>query len=170
MTRLAVILAFLGCLGFALAQGDQAAKSTSAEQKKPSAHKAGGMRDQGGTKEAIMDMEKKLRDAALKGDASVLQQSLAEGYHSISAVDGQAHTKDESVNNLKQGKLKYQNINVSDDDVQVFSPTLAIAHGLADVKGSINGQDFSGRYHYSRTWMKHNGKWEAVWFQSTKLP
>jgi hypothetical protein len=71
---------------------------------------------------------------------------------------------------LKAGKVKYQSIDVSDQDVQVFGPTLAIAHGVADVKGTLNGQDFSGKFHFSRTWMKHNGKWQAIWFQTTKLP
>lgn len=170
MKRLALIFAFLACFGFALAQGEKGESSASAGQKKPHAHKASGMADQGGTKGAVMDMEKKLRDAALKGDASVLQQSLADDYHSISAVDGQAHTKDEGIENLKSGKVKYQSIDVSDTDVQMFGPTVAVVHGVADVKGTINGQDFSGKYHFSRTWMKHAGKWMAIWFQTTKMP
>jgi hypothetical protein len=121
-------------------------------------------------KSAVMDMEHKLREAALKGDASVLQQWLADNYHSVSAVDGQAHTKDEAVSNLKDGKQKYQSIEPSNEDVQVFAPTLAIAHGVADVKGTMNGQDFSGKFHYARTWMKRGSKWQAIWFQTTKMP
>ena len=168
MRRLILLVTFLAGCAFALAQADKDAKSTPEEQKKTE-HKAASTGNSA-AKDAVMDAEHKLREATLKNDADAVQQFLASDYHSVSAVDGQAHTKDDVVNNLKQGNLKYQSIDVANEDVQVFEKDLAIAHGVADVKLTMNGKDGSGKYHFSRTWLKRNGKWQAVWFQSTKMP
>jgi len=168
MRRSILFVALLAACALALAQADKDAKSTPAEQKKAE-HKAASTGNSA-VKDAVMDAEKKLREATLKNDADAVPQFLASDYHSISAVDGQAHTKDDVVKNLKQGNLKYQSIDVSDEDVQVFEKDLAIAHGVADVKLTMNGKDGSGKYHFSRTWLKRNGKWQAVWFQTTRMP
>lgn len=167
MRRLILLVTLVAGCAFALAQADKDAKPTSAEHKKAE-HKAS--TGDSAAKDAVMDAEHKLREAALKNDAEAMQQFLASDYHSISAVDGQAHTRDDVLNNVKQGKLKYQSIEASNEDVQVFDKDLAIAHGVADVKLTMDGKDGSGKYHFSRTWLKRNGKWQAVWFQTTKLP
>jgi hypothetical protein len=37
------------------------------------------------------------------------------------------------------------------------------------VKLNVNGKPVDGRYHYGRVWTKRAGKWQAVWFQTTKV-
>ncbi len=167
MRRLILLVTLVAGCAFALAQADKDAKSKPAEKK--AEHKAASTGDSA-VKDAVIDAEKKLREATQKNDADGVQQFLAADYHSISAVDGQAHTKDDVVNSLKQGKLKYQSIEVANEDVQVFEKDLAIAHGVADAKFTMDGKDGTGKYHFSRTWLKRNGKWQAVWFQTTRMP
>lgn len=120
-------------------------------------------------KTAIGGMEKSLREATLKGDSSAAEKMLADDYHGFSAGTMSAVDKQTSVGNLKSGKAKYQSIDVSGDTVEVYSPGLAVAHGEASVKGTVNGKPIDGKYHYGRVWAKRAGKWQAVWFQTTKV-
>jgi len=120
-------------------------------------------------KSAVSGLDKSLRDATLKGDSSVAERVLAEDYHGFTAANMQPVDKNMTVNNLKSGKLKYSAIDVTSEDVQVYSPTLAVAHGEASVKGTLDGKSIDGKYHFGRVWTKRAGKWQAVWFQTTKI-
>ena len=120
-------------------------------------------------KDAVKKMETEIREATLKGDASPTEKYLADDFHGISGVTGQAYDKKEMVDRIKTGKNKYSQINVSDDDVVMYGPDVAVSHGMADVKMTVDGKDASGRYHYARTWVKRGGSWKAVWFQTSKM-
>jgi hypothetical protein len=121
-------------------------------------------------KESIKKMEQEIRDSQMKGDSSALEKYLADDSKTISGLNGQAYEKSKVIDRLKTGKSKYSQINISDDDVAIFGPNMAVSHGTADVKMNADGADVSGKYHYARTWMKRGGKWQAVWFQATKMP
>ena len=55
-----------------------------------------------------------------------------------------------------------------DETVHVYGNT-AVVTSTADVKGTNKGADISGTYQASRVWVKRNGKWQQVLFQSTKV-
>ena len=59
------------------------------------------------TETAILKAEQKLLEAALKGDAAVMQKMLANDYFGISAVTGEVATKEDSVRNYQTTRLKY---------------------------------------------------------------
>ena len=139
-----------------------------AQDKETAKHKSMGMGNDG-VKDAISAMEKTLREATVKGDSSVAEKMLADDYHGFSAASQSGTDKKTTVDNLKSGKLKYSSIDVASEDVQVYSPMLAVAHGEANVKGTMNGKAVDGKYHFGRVWTKRAGKWQAVWFQTTKV-
>ena len=122
-----------------------------------------------GVKDNIKKMENELRQGSLKGDSSAAEKYLADDFQSVSGATGKMSSKAEIIARLKSGATKYSQIDVSDEDVALYGNDLAIAHGVADVKLTMDGQDASGKYHFSRTWLKRNGKWQAIWFQSTKV-
>lgn len=125
--------------------------------------------DASAVKDAVKKMEGEMRAATLKGDTSANDKYLSDDYHAISGANGQAYDKKQINDRLKSGATKYSQINISNDDVVVFDHDMAISHGMADVKLTMDGKDASAKYHYSRIWMKRNGKWQAVWMQSTKV-
>jgi hypothetical protein len=139
-----------------------------AQEKEMGKHKGMGMGNDA-VKSAISAMEKSLREATVKGDSSAAEKMLADDYHGFSAASQSATDKKMTVDSLKGGKLKYSSIDVASEDVQVYSPTLAVAHGEANVKGTLNGKNVDGKYHFGRVWTKRAGKWQAVWFQTTKV-
>jgi hypothetical protein len=124
----------------------------------------------GSTEATIMQLDDKVRGAALKADVATIQDMFADDYVSISAVTGTTTTKADAVNNYKSGKLKYESIDATDVKVHVYGPTTALVTGKADVKGKLGDQDISGSYRFSRLYVKRGGKWQVVAFQSTKIP
>jgi hypothetical protein len=136
---------------------------------KAKGHEAHGSADAGAVKTAIQKMEEEMRQATLKGDPSALEKYAADDYHNISGATGQASDKKQSIERLKSGAAKYSQINVSDNDVQMYDDDMAISHGIVDLKLTLDGKDVSGKYHFARTWLKRHGKWQAVWLQSSKV-
>ncbi len=123
-----------------------------------------------GDEATILKLTEKIRDAALKGDASTVQELYADDFLSITAVAGLTSTKADAIDNFKSGKLKYESITASDVKVTFYSPTTALVTAKAEVKGTFGGQDLSGTYRSARLWVKRGGKWQVVFFQSTKVP
>ena len=118
----------------------------------------------------IMKLTEKIRDASLKGDVATFQELYADDLLSISAVTGTPSTKADAINNFKSGKLKYESLAVSDVAVRFYGPSTALVTNKTEAKGSLGGQDLSGTYRTARLWVKRGGKWQVVFFQSTKVP
>jgi ketosteroid isomerase-like protein len=124
----------------------------------------------GGVEATIMKLNDKIRAASLKGDAATIKDLYAEDFVSVSAITGAPSTKADLIENLKSGKLKYDSIDVSDAKVHMYGPTMALVTTKAEVKGKLGDQDISGTYRSSRLFVKRGGKWQVVFFQSTKVP
>lgn len=113
----------------------------------------------------IIDMERQAREASLHRDADFSQRALAEDYVAITPL-GQVTTKQDTVSARKSRQLRYDDINVTDMVVRIYGDT-AVVTARADVKGSQLGEDFSGPYRYTRVWVRHTGRWQAVSYQAT---
>jgi ketosteroid isomerase-like protein len=50
---------------------------------------------------------------------------------------------------------------LSDMTVHVYGNT-AVAAGANNLHGTYKGQDISGKYRFTDTWVKRNGKWQVV--------
>jgi ketosteroid isomerase-like protein len=81
---------------------------------------------------------------------------------------GRVTDKAQDKTDLSSGDLKFQSIEVSDLKVHVYGNT-AVAAGTSTIKGTYKGQDISGKYRFTDTWVKRNGNWQAVASQSTKI-
>ena len=156
-------------IALALSSGLSVAQPTQGESH-GKGHAAKSSADAGAVKAAIKKMEDELIQATIKGDPSANEKYLADDYHTITAANGKAYSKQEVIDRLKSGAVKYSQINVSSQDVVMYGNDLAISHGEANVKATTDGKDTSGKYHFARTWLKRNGKWQAIWLQTTRIP
>jgi|SRR5579864_213607 len=120
----------------------------------------------GGAEQQIASLEDQAKDAAVKADASFLENYLADDYVGVGGT-GKVNNKSEAIEMRKNGTVKYDSIDVSDRKIRVYGNT-AIVNLKADVKLTVNGQDMSGPYRVSRVWVKQGGKWKIASFQSTK--
>ncbi|HEX8800123.1 MAG TPA: nuclear transport factor 2 family protein, partial [Terriglobales bacterium] len=76
--------------------------------------------------------------------------------------------KTQDKTDLSSGDLKFQSIELSDLKVHVYGNT-AVAAGTSTVRGTYKGQDISGKYRFTDTWVKRDDKWQVVATQATRL-
>lgn len=120
-----------------------------------------------GIDQQLSALDSQARQAAISGDASFLEEHLAANYIGINP-QGEMSTKDEAIARRKSGAIKYTAIDPHDQKVEMVGNT-AVLTDLVDMKATLNGKDISGAYRVSRVWVKQNGSWQQILFQSTRV-
>jgi ketosteroid isomerase-like protein len=69
---------------------------------------------------------------------------------------------------LSSGDFKIQSEELSEIKVHVYGNTAA-AVGTNTLRGTYKGQDISGKYRFTDTWVNRNHKWQVVASQYTKV-
>jgi ketosteroid isomerase-like protein len=121
----------------------------------------------GGTEKAIVGLEQQIRRAVIKGDTSILERYLADDYVGI-GPNGNAADKSKTIQELKDGTVKYSAIDVTEENVRMYGDT-GIYTGRGDVKLTINGQPQTADVRVTIVWLKQNGQWKRVSFQATRV-
>jgi ketosteroid isomerase-like protein len=121
----------------------------------------------GGTEKAIVGLEQQIRRAVIKGDTSILEQYLADDFVGI-GPNGDAADKSKTIQELKDGTVKYSAIDVTEENVRMYGDT-GIYNGRGDVKLTINGQPQTADVRVTIVWLKQNGQWKRVSFQATRV-
>jgi ketosteroid isomerase-like protein len=141
-------IALVCLLSLSLAAGQQASKTGTVEDQ-------------------IKEREQNWAQATIKEGAAAVDQ-----YEADDIIDtdpsGRVTDKAQDKTDLSSGDLKFQSIELSDLKVHIYGNT-AVAAGTSTIKGTYKGQDISGKYRFTDTWVKRNAKWQAVASQSTKL-
>jgi ketosteroid isomerase-like protein len=102
-----------------------------------------------------------------EGAASVDQYEAADII--TSDPSGRVTNKTQDKTDLSSGDYQIQSEELSDLKVLVYGNT-AVAAATNRMKGTYKGQDLSGNYRFTDTWVKRNGKWQVVASQYTKVP
>ncbi len=121
----------------------------------------------GGTEKAVVGLEQQIRMAVIKGDTSILERYLADDYVGI-GPNGDAADKSKTIQELKDGTVKYSAIDVTEENVRMYGDT-GIYNGRGDVKLTINGQPQTADVRVTIVWLKQNGQWKRVSFQATRV-
>lgn len=119
-----------------------------------------------GTEDAIKKNEQNWAQATIKEGATAVDQYEADD---ILTTDpsGRVTDKAQDKTDLSSNDLKFQSMELSDLIVHVYGNT-AVAAGTNTLTGTYKGQDISGKYRFTDTWVKRNGKWQVVASQSTR--
>jgi len=116
----------------------------------------------------IEQMEETWRSAMLKGNSAALDALLADEYTGITAK-GAIQTKDQAIGNLKSGAIQLTGLQISDRKVRVYGTT-AVVTSLAELTGGKNDQEISGRYRYTRVYVRNpQGVWKIVSFEASRI-
>ena len=117
--------------------------------------------DTGGAAEReIMQIEKEMLAAALKGDATASERHLATTYV-FTGPDGLSLNKEQSVGELKSGDLKLQAASLDNAKVQVYADAAVVTY-LSNDKGTYKGKDISGKTQWTDVFVRQNGRWMIV--------
>ncbi len=158
---LVVVLLCLFSLTLAVGQQTGAAKSEKPKAKPETSATAGG------TEAQVAKLEHDLAKAILTDGAAAVEQYEADDIISTDP-SGRVTTKADDKKDWASGDIKLQSADISDLKVRPFGNT-AVATGAIAIKGTFKGQDMSGNYRFTDTWVKRNGKWQLVASQGTKV-
>jgi hypothetical protein len=115
----------------------------------------------------LRNMDKQMRDAALRGDSSLDEKYLAKEYVAINSA-GVLTTREQLLARLKSNDVKLQAIDVEQEEVHVCGET-AVITGHERVRGTFQDHPFDNSAIYSRVWTKQHSEWKLILFQETPL-
>jgi ketosteroid isomerase-like protein len=121
----------------------------------------------GSVEQQIKALHEQSRQAALKGDVSFGERYLNDDYLGI-GDDGRLITKDQDLQMLKSGAIRYEAIDERDVKVRVYGDT-AIVSALASVRLTVDGKPLRGEHRATFVWVKQQGNWKEVSFQATRV-
>jgi len=98
--------------------------------------------------------------ALMSADLAVLAQIFADDYVQYNE-SGQAFTKQDVLNNLRTGAIRYPSIISTSRKIRVFGDA-AVVHGSESDEVEINGKRFTVGYVYLDVLRKHDGEWKLV--------
>ncbi len=158
---LVVALLCLFSLTLAMAQQTGAAKSEKPKAKPETAATAGGAEAQ------VAKLEYDFAKAIVKDGNAAVDMYEADDIVSTDP-SGRVTTKADEKKDWASGDIKLQAADISDLKVRPYGNS-AVATGAIAIKGTYKGQDMSGNYRFTDTWVKRNGKWQVVASQATKV-
>lgn len=120
------------------------------------------------TEGEIRRLEDRINRAIVEGDVAFFDRILAEEFTHTSQ-SGKFRTRAEWMKGREQGKSSYESFETEDAQVRIYADT-AVVTGLSKAKWrEADGQPRSGEYRFLRVWVRRDGRWQAVAFQSTAI-
>ncbi len=117
--------------------------------------------------QTLMNMEKEMTDAFVKGDISVFDKYVADNA-TFTHPGGMMSNKAQAIASFKSGDLKIESSKIDGMKVQMFGKTAIVTYGTTD-KGTFKGRDISGQYRWTDVFVKMGGKWKMVASQGTPI-
>lgn len=120
------------------------------------------------TTEEILKLDASRFAAMTRGDLDELRRILADDL-TYTHSTGVTETKQEFLAGIESGNLKYQSIESGEAKARIYG-TVAVINGRANVKVNSRGQEQSFSIRYIDVYVRRNGKWQMVAWQSSRLP
>ncbi len=117
---------------------------------------------------AVLQTERELCTAYLKGDADAIAQGVMEDY-TLTNSTGKITTRADDIEDAKKNDPKYELFENLDMKVRVHGDT-AIVTGRTHAKGISGGKPFDSRFQFTDTFVKEGGRWRLYAGHVSKLP
>jgi ketosteroid isomerase-like protein len=120
-----------------------------------------------GDKAVVRKMERDWAVLVVKGDTAAM---LSMGTDNCMFIDasGYANTLKQVVADVKSGALTFESMHIDDLKVRIYGDA-AVVFGLETEKSKYKGEDTSGQYRFTDTFVKRNGHWLYVASHKTRL-
>jgi hypothetical protein len=105
--------------------------------------------------------------ALIAADLAELSRVFADDYIQYDEL-GEPHTKQDVINDLKTGAIRYLSMISTGRRIRVLSEEVAIVHGSEEDDVEQGGQRFPVRYVYMDVVVKRHGRWQIVGSQLAK--
>jgi len=121
----------------------------------------------GNAEQQIKTANNNLITAVLKADTDTLEKLLADDYTGVRG-DGSVLTKAQEIEKYKSGAIKYETNEIKDLKIRVYGHS-AVSTSLSSSKNIRDGQQHIGTTRNIRVWVKQNGNWKCVAYQTTRV-
>jgi ketosteroid isomerase-like protein len=125
---------------------------------------AGKMNESADTKE-LLRLESVWNEAHLQGDAAALDRLWADDLI-VTVMNMPVMGKAEALGFLRSGRMRFQRYQTSDLRVRVYGEA-AIVTGRMERGRSLNGQEVSDSWRFTKAYIKQGGRWQVVAFHSS---
>ena len=105
--------------------------------------------------------------ALIAADLDELARVFADDYIQYDEF-GEAHTRQEVLNDLKSGAIRYLSMVSTGRRIRLLSADVAIVHGSEEDDVEQGGQRFPVTYVYMDVVVKRDGRWQIVGSQLVK--
>ncbi|GAB3970145.1 hypothetical protein GCM10028806_17610 [Spirosoma terrae] len=125
------------------------------------------VRAQSAEEKAVIAAEKNRFEAQISKNYAVLDQVLGNDLvytHS----NGNTDSKESYIQSIRDGKSKYDAINVEEQKVRVYGNT-AIINGICMIKAMSNGETINTHLKYTDVYVRKGKQWQMVAWQSIRL-
>jgi hypothetical protein len=120
------------------------------------------------SEQQLLKMQDDLVTAETTGDLATMDRLMTDDYTHTHAT-GQVMGKAEFLDPYKQGKRRYDSIELSDRTVRFYGPNTAVIMGHDQFKTSgSNGNAGGSQAVFFNLWVSQQGKWQsAAWITSS---
>jgi len=127
------------------------------------------MQDQKNQKleQEVLKVEETRLEAFAKGDVATLDRIFADDF-AYTNVNGENHTKEELIADVRSGNLKYTSMKHSDVHVRIYENT-AVLTGKSASTYISGGKAGGAPRSYMNVYFKNNGQWRLVARQETPI-
>jgi len=108
----------------------------------------------------LIKLENEWADAWVKSDVAFFDRIIADDY-TWTAPWGEVWTKAQDLALVKSGKVVITSWVLAEMKVRVYGDA-AVVTGRSTIKETYKGEDVSGQYRWTHTWVKRAGRWQCV--------
>jgi len=121
----------------------------------------------GNVEQEIRRLDWEVGRAIVGRDIAILDVLVSSGYTHTNPL-GEVFNKEQITGAIQSGDLAVAAYDTDDVAVHVFGDA-AVVTGRARVEGDLRGQDITGQYRYTRTYVKQGGHWQVAATQLTGI-
>lgn len=118
--------------------------------------------------QVVLDLSKKKFGWMIRMKLDSLEAVLDERLMFIHS-NGWSETKQEMIHDIKSGKLRYTNIQISESSVRVYEET-AIVNGKGKFNVMLDGNPLEINLSYTEVYVLKNSKWLLASRHSNRMP
>jgi ketosteroid isomerase-like protein len=116
----------------------------------------------------IRTLNEESGEAQVKRDIAALDRMLADDFI-LTRANGVVANKAENLADVQSGDRSFASYTSDDVRVRLYGDA-AVVTGRVTSTGTYKGQDFSGRFRYTKMFIKRDGQWRIVAWHATLMP
>jgi uncharacterized protein (TIGR02246 family) len=117
---------------------------------------------------SVRELEARVNKAVLEGDVATFERLFAADFTHTSH-DGRFRTRAEWMKGRVQGKSSYKSYDIEDVQIRDYGQTAVVTCLVRPSWIDSDGSMANGRFRLLRIWVKRDGRWQVVAFQSTRV-